>query len=99
MVSVKRTGGGEGMIRVGAMLYELTADEVNELPSGFQVLELNAEYNTMKVFTAKDGKARHDKNIVYVSMKLPPVTSSGNTRSKLVRALCPTATVRKGGAK
>lgn len=74
------------MIRVSAMLYELTADEVDALPSGFQVLELNTEYNTMSVFAAKDGKARHDKNIVYVSMKLPPQTSSGSTRSKLMNA-------------
>ena len=69
------------------MLYELTADEVNALPSGFQLLEMNTEYNTMKVFTARDGQARQDKNIVYFSMFLPPVTSGKGTRSKLITAL------------
>jgi len=81
------------MIKVSALFYELTADEVNALPSGFQVLEMNTEYNTMSVFTAKDGHARRDKNVVYVSMKLPPVTSSGSTRSKLVNALRQSPTV------
>ncbi len=81
------------MIKVSALFYELTADEVNALPSGFQLLEMNTEYNTMKVFTAKDGQARQDKNIVYFSMFLPPVTSGKSTRSKLMKALKQSSTV------
>ena len=56
---------------ISALLYQLTADEARELPEGFQFLEYDTLYNSIRTM-----------RFVYLCYKEPPVTFAGRTRKR-----------------
>lgn len=57
------------MLKVSALFYELSADEVTTLPHGFQILEMNTLYKTFRVFECGKHHVKRDSFISYVSIK------------------------------
>lgn len=69
------------MVSVSALLYELTADEVKSLPSGFMLLEVNMLYKNFRAFECGKHHVKRDGDIAYYSLKEPPATFCG-TKTK-----------------
>lgn len=76
------------MIKVSALFYELTADEVTTLPRGFLILEMNTLYSTFRVFECGKHHVKRDSFICYVSIKDLPAEFCGqkSTRPKCRKA-------------
>lgn len=74
---------------ISALLYECTTEEAQSLPKGFQVLEYDTLYGSLRLLTAGENKIRSDKRYVYLLHKEPPaefIGSSGKGSSRLMRA-------------
>jgi hypothetical protein len=71
---------------INALLYELTAEETERLPEGFQFLEYDTLTGSLRVICAGIEQARNEKRYVYLCYKEPPASfngDSGKGRSKL----------------
>lgn len=67
---------------ISALLYQLTADEARELPEGFQFLEYDTLYNSIRTMQKGIEHVRDDTRFVYLCYKEPPVTFAGRTRKR-----------------
>lgn len=76
------------MVRLSALFYELTADEVTTLPHGFLLLELNTLYGNFRVFECGKNRVKRESEIVYLSIKDLPASFYGtkSTRPKYQKA-------------
>ena len=66
---------------ISALLYECTTEEARSLPKGFQVLEYDTLYGSLRLLTAGENKIRNDKRYVYLLHKFGKRQLAPNVRN------------------